>query len=413
MRRRRFLQVVGTGVAGAAFAGSSAWGQGGGGVVELDGVPALAFRTGRECTFIGCLEAVLRYHGEAYDYVDLMGLSGAAFRVRIAYPTTDRIMGGRIHPGISTDASFGPHIAAIEETTGYRLGLEGHFLHGDRGVEVAASAIEAELDESRPVLAMNLMGGSRWGVIAGYDADVSPTDAAGEEQGKRYLCRTYYDPPGADYQPALHLPWDLYTVTPGGEAAPAEAALTDSVGRAVNLLEAETGTVQRPSGWMWFFKPEYANGLHAYDAWIEDLQAEEAIGALTPDQFVMYWQGHACMYDQLHDARRAAAAYLRRSAPKLADRQAALLREVASMYDDFVSHMTMSWECFPFREGGYVEPETGWRLGVETEELLGRRVPAYAAEWTSDMRRAGCDILRALQEKEAEALAALHACLEG
>lgn len=379
--------------------------------MELDGVPALAFRTGRQCTLMGSLEAVLRYYGEDYDYIDLMGLSAAAFRVRIAYPTTDRIMGGRIHPGVSVDASFGPHVAAIEEMTGHAFRLEGHFLHEDQGPQIVSRAIEAELDESRPVLALNLMGGSCWGVVAGYDAEVLLTNAAGEAQGERYLCRTYYDPPGADYQRALLFPWDVYTVTARGEAPPRDVAVTDSIGRAVRLLEAESGTVQRPSGWMWFFKPEYANGLHAYDAWIEDLQAEEAIRELTADHFMMYWQGHAYMYDQLHDARRAAAAYVRRIAPRLGDRQAAHLLEAAEVYDGFVRQMTASWDCFPFCERGYVEPETGWRLRPETEELLGRRIPAYAAGWTPDMRRAGCDLLAALRQREEEALAVLRASL--
>lgn len=77
------------------------------------GVPEIQHRAGEHCSLIGVLESILRSCGEAYDYVDLMGLSGAAFRIRLAWPTWDEIMGGRMHPGISTDASFGPHVQAL------------------------------------------------------------------------------------------------------------------------------------------------------------------------------------------------------------------------------------------------------------------------------------------------------------
>jgi hypothetical protein len=269
--------------------------------------------------------------------------------------------------------------------------------------------IEAEVAEGRPLIAMNLMGGSRWGLIVGYDDRVPLRDEAGEVQGKRYLCRTYYDPPGADYRRPLLFPWDVYAVSRAGKALPTETALGDSLRRAVHLLEEKSGRAERPTGWMYFFRPEYASGLHAYDAWIADLRDEEGIRRMTPAQSVMYWQGHAVMYDQLHDARRAAEAYLRRSAAQIGDPKAAVLREAADVYQDLVREMTARWECFPFLEGGYVEPETGWWLPVKTEEFLGARIPAYAAEWTPDMRRAGADLLESLRQKEEGALAALRA----
>ena len=66
---------------------------------ELPGVIPLAFRTGRQCTFVGALEALVRYYGGPWDYVDLMGLSGAAFRMRVVRSSSPEIMGGRLHAG--------------------------------------------------------------------------------------------------------------------------------------------------------------------------------------------------------------------------------------------------------------------------------------------------------------------------
>ena len=409
MRRRRFLHVVGASATAALLPVTRSPAQGEDSVKVLEGVQPLGFRKGKQCTLMGCLEAVLRYHGEPYDYVDLMGLSGAAFRIRIAYPSSDRLMGGRIHPGISVDASVGPHLEALLEVTGYQRETDAHVLHKEKGGERVARRIETEVDENRPVIAMNLQGASCWGVIVGYDADVPLKDEDGECQGNRYVCRTYYDPEGSDYQRAPKFPWDVYLISKGGEALLAEEATRASVKRAVTLLETERGRVSGPTAWMAFYKPDYVNGISAYDAWVEDLEDDEGIAKLRAEQFLMYWQGHAWMYDQLHDARRAAAQYVRRIAPRFAGgARRRLLEEAAQTYDQLVQHMTEGWDCFPFSEDGYVEPDTGWWFRVEQEQFLGRQIPAYSGGWTSEMRRRGIEVLRTLREKDEKALAMLR-----
>ena len=40
--------------------------------------------------------------------------------------------------------------------------------------------------------------------------------------------------------------------------------------------------------------------------------------------------------------------------------------------------------------------------------VQGKPIPAYADEWTTDMRRQGIDLLKALKQKEEEALALLQ-----
>ncbi len=408
MRRRRFLHVVGASATGALLPVRGSRAQGEGNVKLLEGVQPLGFRKGKQCTLIGCLEAVLRYHGEPHDYVDLMGLSGAAFRVRIAYPSSDRLMGGRIHPGISVDASIGPHVDAVMQAVGYQREVDAHVFHGEGGEEIVAERIEKEIDENRPVVAMNLQGASCWGVITGCDAGVPLRGQDGECQGDRYVCRTYHDSEGSDYQRAPKFPWDVYLISKAGGPLLEEEATRVSVKRAVTLLETEQGRVTGPTAWMAFYRPDYVSGIAAYDAWIEDLEDEEVIGKLRPEQFLMYWQGHAWMYDSLHDARRSAAQYLRRIAPRFGDREGRLLEEAAQTYDRLVQHITEGWDHFPFSEGGYVEPDTGWCIRVQQEEFLGRHIPSYSSEWTSDMRRDGIEVLRALRAMEEEALAALR-----
>jgi hypothetical protein len=408
LRRRRFVQLVGASVAASGLPAADGPAHGAKGVKALEGVRPLTSRRGKQCTLMGSLEAVLQYHGEAYDYVELMGLSGAAFRIRIAYPDSDRIMGGRIHPGISVDASIGPHMQAVLDVVGFDREIDAQVFHGENGHRVVAARIEREIDRGRPVIAMNLQGASCWGVIAAYDASVPATDADGEGQGRRYLGRTYYDPPGSGYLPAPRFPWDVYFIRRAGEPLLPEEAARRSIEGAVRLLETEQGTVTGLTAWMGYWRPDYVNGLAAYAAWIEDLQDEEGIAELTPPQFLMYWQGHAWMYDQLHDARRAAAAYLRRIAPRFGDREARLLLEASGRYDDLVEHMTRNWSCFPFSRDGYIEPDTGWWIRVEYEEFLGTQIPSYSGEWTTDTRRRGADLLATLREKDEQALSPLR-----
>ena len=69
--------------------------------------------------------------------------------------------------------------------------------------------------------------------------------------------------------------------------------------------------------------------------------------------------------------------------------------------------MTDRWDRFPYWRGAY-RHSTGWRLSVEQTDFLGRRIPAYAHEWTPDMRRQGIEVLRAVKHKDQQVLAALQ-----
>lgn len=48
---------------------------------------------------------------------------------------------------------------------------------------------------------------------------------------------------------------------------------------------------------------------------------------------------------------------------------------------------------------------------MERTDFLGQRIPAYADEWTTDMRRQGIDVLKAPKQKDEEALALLQKLL--
>jgi len=83
------------------------------------------------------------------------------------------------------------------------------------------------------------------------------------------------------------------------------------------------------------------------------------------------------------------------------------LDKASCIYEALVAHMAENWSCFPYWTGEY-RHGTGWRLHVEQTDSLGQRIPAYSDEWTTDMRRQGIDVLKALKQKDEEALALLQ-----
>ena len=375
---------------------------------QLPGIIPLAFRAGRQCTFVGALEALVRYYGGAWDYVDLMGLSGTAFRMRVARSTSQEIMGGRLHAGVSTDASCAPYARPLMEVAGFSHTVLHRFPRGDRPT---AEAIRNEIDEGRPLLALNLHNGSSWGVVCGYDPSVALIDDEERGNAQALICRSYYDTDTSQYQQPTLFPADVWTLTKTRKSMPFDEALPDALLRAVNCLESHPARIEQPGGWFWHYEPEAANGKSAYDAWIEDLDDEAGIAALPPDQFVMYWQGNAFMYDQLIDARRAAATFLDRLAPHFESSPRLDLQLASKVFLEQSQALIAAWRCFPFRKGGY-RHHNGWNQIELQEQLDGVNVPPYAEDWGRDERAAGIDALRKAKERDQTAAGLLRSALE-
>jgi hypothetical protein len=319
----------------------------------IDQVPEMVRRPCQQCSFIGALEAVLTAHGEEYDYVDLMGLSGAAFRVRLGRSSWDEIMGGRIHPGVSIDGSFGPHADAAMEATGYEYRIVHHFPQGDTQV---TETIRQEIDAGRPLLALNLCNGSAWGVICGYNDAQTPTSADGDGLAGWLLCRTCYDPPGTVAGPPPRFPADVWSISRKTSPQALDAAVRASIRRAVSLLTIDKARVNREGGWFWHYQPEYATGLAAYEAWIEDIGEEEGLASPPEDQALMYWQGNAVIYSQLLDARDAASSYLTRVAPSLPENEREPVQGAAAIFGQLVEDMVADG-LFAFPQGRVRPPK--------------------------------------------------------
>ena len=373
---------------------------------RIPGVPGFRARCGRQCSYVAALEAVLRYHGEDHDYVDLMGLGGLAFRLRWVRATWDDICGGRLHPGASASGCFGGHPDILAEVTGYAY--EGLTLPGD-GAEREAALLRSELAEGRPVLGLNAHGGSQWCVIAGYDPAVLGR-VEDEDSPPGMLCRSCYDTGDEDYGVVPCFPWEIRAIRKTAEPPRHEEAVRASVRRAADLISGgATGKVRGGGGWFWHYESACALGLAAYDAWSEDLEDEAGIDAMPEAHFMTYWQSSAYLYDQLHDARRAALVYLRRIRPFVGAAAGGLLGEATGRMDDLVGLLTDGFPCFPFCEGGYRHPNGWYTTGAEREQVRGRQVPAHAPSWPTEVRSEAVALLRRARAREALVLEALQA----
>lgn len=137
----------------------------------LKGIMRLSWGEGMECPWAGSLYAALQYMGEAYTYHQIMGMSGACYRVCFLdvwdYSCTDAL--------VSFD-----YITPLFNAIGYSFHMAERLEKQERKAE--RLAIREDIQNGKPVLAINLRVAAEWGVITGYT-----------DNGSQFLCRTYFD----------------------------------------------------------------------------------------------------------------------------------------------------------------------------------------------------------------------------
>lgn len=295
----------------------------------LKDVMRLSWGEGMECPWAGSLHAALRYMGEPYSYHQIMGMSGACWRVCFTdvwdYSCTDAL--------VAFD-----YATPLFRSLGYSFRMVDRVEKQERKRE--RLAIMEDIRRGKPVLAINLRVAPEWGVITGYT-----------ENGHRFLCRTYFDREVFDQLEReegevedRHLvfeensgylfndfwPFLLIHFGEKEKGASPEDALKASLFTLITSFHAP-----RTRG--------YYQGKEAYEAWIRGL-GEESDFRLGSDRENV--ERRLCVNDSmlsnLIDARRAAASYLSESAALLSEgkgehlaRMADNCRRIADMVSDF------------------------------------------------------------------------------
>ena len=271
----------------------------------LKGIERLAFGKGMECPWAGALFAALSYMGEPFTYYQIMGMSGACFRLCFTdvwdYSCTDALVAFDYAP---------PFFRSI----GYSFHMADRVEKGERRAQ--RLAIMEDIRKGRPVLAINLRVAPEWGIITGY-----------VENGTRFLCRTYFDRAVFDAleQEDCQDPeerrmvfednegylfsdnWPFLILHFGQkEEPPLPAAILKT--SLVTLIQSFHAGKCRG----------YYQGKEAYEEWIRGLSEEEDFCLeRDTDKALRRLDVNDSMLCQLADSRQAAASWLRENIPLL------------------------------------------------------------------------------------------------
>lgn len=266
----------------------------------------LSFGQGQECSWADSLTVALKAMGTDTDYVQVMGVSGACYRLAFCSPLWDySAVDGLVAYDYAT-----PGFAAY----GYTPQMYGHIEKQDRAMH--KERIAKEMRSHMPVLGINLRVAHEWGIITGY-----------KDGGEELYCRTKYDEETIrndpefmqghpqfqkewlgpyEYMKVDNWPFLLCYFTEKRQPPTAKENLLASLSI---FLDCAAKTAEGG----------YYMGFKAYEVWIDDVLGEEFYQGCTDEQFARRFSVNQFCMLALHDARKAAYAYLLRSVPLLAD----------------------------------------------------------------------------------------------
>ena len=251
-------------------------------VCILPGITALSWGRGMDCCWGGSLYAALKCMGEPYTYEQIMGMSGACYRINFAevwdWSPTDAL--------VAFDYST-PLFRAI----GYEQIWADRLDKADRSAE--RKLIVNDIQMGKPVVAINLRTAAEWGVITGY-----------ADNGKVLYCRTYFDDDGKVIDSVNEYPetefWPFMLIHFGKKV---ERPTDDEILRA--SLHTLVSSFRAPCN------RGYWQGESAYQKWMDGL-GQNCLWDFenARDDFYRRASVNLCTLRSLIDERRCAAVYL-------------------------------------------------------------------------------------------------------
>ncbi|MHB1000890.1 MAG: cysteine peptidase family C39 domain-containing protein [Armatimonadota bacterium] len=264
----------------------------------IKGVDSLKWGSGSN-TFICSLATSLRASGEKVSNCDLVGLSGAAFKLNFNEQWCPS----------SPDATCGFDCAfPALEAFGYKWHYEDADPKDTEKAKIFRHSIKDAINKGYPVPAINLIQGADWGVITGYDKD-----------GQEFLCRTYYNKTDED-ETAQNWPWVVLILDEKTKAPALKDSFRKSLKLAIQLAKTEKYST-------------YMNGYAAYESWQSRLRDTEMFSKLKPEELLSTAQSNAWIYGNLIDARTNAKQYLRQYRNLLGVSASVHLEKTADLYE--------------------------------------------------------------------------------
>lgn len=332
----------------------------------IAGVPELPlFGEGMECSWAAALTAGLLAMGVNTSYDEVMGVSGACYRLAFCSPGWDY-------------SSVDGLVAYDYATPGYKaFGYTPKF--ADRVDKENRSAERAEIVRqikcNMPVLGINLRVAAEWGVICGY-----------KDSGEDLFCRTKYDAEiinSEDFIKGSSNPFDYLYVDNwpfiityfSGKTVPPSAKenLTNSLKVFIDCVNMQSGG--------------YKTGYSAYETWRTDLLDGAWYSVNNDEQLERRFSVNQFCTLALFDARKAAYNYLSKSTDLLGKEKQPLLLEIAEIFGEISEHAE---EIHKMLDAG--------------EYLSGEKARKF---WTAEKRAKQADLLGKMcdLERKAEELA--------
>ena len=261
------------------------------------------------CTWAGALYTALKFMGEAYTYEQIMGMSGACYRITFC----------EVWDWSALDALVAfSYDVPLYNAIGYEPVWACRLDKDDRITE--RKRIVADILRGKPVLAINLRVAPEWGVITGYS-----------DNGKTLYCRTYFDADklkeNKDYLETENWPFLITHFGEKREKSSCTEILYGSLRALINSFEAPP-------------RDGYFQGKQGYEKWIAGLRNDSLWSESCPqNDLERRFDVHLSTVYQLVDARRCAADYLTECHAFVSKDISALLIEMSDTYRSFTERL--------------------------------------------------------------------------
>lgn len=350
----------------------------------LQKVAPLSWREGMECPWAGALCTALQYMGEPFSYHQILGMSGACYRICFTsvwdFSCTDAL--------VAFD-----YASPLSRATGYSFRMADRLEKQERRAE--RQAIMEDIQNGRPVPAINLRVAPEWGLITGYT-----------DNGSRFLCRTYFDEEvfaaleqgGEENQADRRMVFEenegyLFTdfwpflILHFGEKQDGPSSLS--------ILAASLNTLTAS-----FLAGEnrgYYQGKEAYEAWIKGLSEENDFRLEADREAVLRRLSvNDNMLCSLIDARSAAARWLGENLPLLPEKEQESLQKIAENCQKISDTISTFRKGLPAASSCAIAYNTVNAFGVSTPSL--RRTQIRLLENALILEEENCRLAQQLLE---------------
>jgi hypothetical protein len=325
--------------------------------VLIAGVPRLTWGAGQDCTFAGALTAAMAVTDHPYSYVELMGLSGLAFRVRWSNDETATQWCPSSAVGELPD-----EYQALERLTGWQLPTDVQFGVGNPDTDAIRAKVVASINAGKPVVAY--ASSYDMAVIYGY-----------EDGGETLLVRDYSQSDDPFRLPAAEIgPMQTYLGTFQDPPPPRDVL--------IGALQMTTLNWWRRTHDGGIAGREYWYGDAALKAWMRDLERYDALDAETK---VSLLRLDGWVLALLCDARRAAVTFLRAHATAVEEQARQALERAADAYEHEVE---------------MIGTVLTLKQGIEA-----------TADWSEEVRRKEVEVLGEVYQFESQAIASIELAL--